>query len=257
MAPRARAAFVTPSHQYPLGMPLSMSRRNALLAWTRSTGSWIVEDDYDSELRYEGHPFPSLQGEAPERVVYLGTFSKVLFPSLRQGYVIAPAELVDAFCGARILMDRHPPSADQYALAAFIEEGHLERHIRRVRKAYGEQRHHLIRTLERILPREVAWIDPGDQGMHLVLWLADCLDDRLVSEQAAQAGVSVRAVSPMYAPGTERMGLVLGFSGFSHAQMTSSAERLAHVIHDVMRTSPGNTAPRRKAARSKPASRRS
>ncbi|OLL28853.1 DNA-binding protein [Burkholderia sp. SRS-W-2-2016] len=236
LAPHARAVFVTPSHQYPLGMPLSMSRRNALLAWARANDSWIVEDDYDSELRYEGYPFPSLQGQDPERVVYLGTFSKVLFPSLRLGYVIAPAALVDAFCGARILLDRHPPNGDQHTLAAFIADGYLERHIRKVRNVYGEQRQLLIRTLERLLPRELAWVDPGDQGMHLVLWLAEPLDDRTVVELASQAGVAVRAVSPMYAPGTARAGLVLGFGGFSAAEMTAAAERLAAAIQQAART---------------------
>ncbi|MBH8363563.1 PLP-dependent aminotransferase family protein, partial [Acinetobacter baumannii] len=109
LAADARAAFVTPSHQYPLGMPMSMAKRSALLGWAKERQAWIVEDDYDSEMRYAGHPFPSLQGLAPERTLYLGTFSKVLFPSLRLGYAIVPPPLVDAFCGARILMDRHPP----------------------------------------------------------------------------------------------------------------------------------------------------
>ncbi|MGV2292339.1 PLP-dependent aminotransferase family protein [Trinickia sp. YCB016] len=234
LAPHARAAFVTPSHQYPLGMPMSMARRNALLAWARVNHAWVVEDDYDSELRYEGYPFPSLQGSAPDRVVYLGTFSKILFPSLRAGYVIVPDELVDAFCGARVLMDRHPPNADQHVLAAFMAEGHLERHIRRVRTVYGEHRAQLIETLEALLPKDWAWLEPGDQGMHLVLWLTEGVDDRTVVELAARAGVAVRAVSPMFAPGTGRPGLVLGFGGFSSAQMKAAAQRLAAVIAEVM-----------------------
>ncbi|AOK20561.1 DNA-binding protein [Burkholderia cepacia] len=230
LAPDARAAFVTPSHQYPLGMPLSMARRNALLAWARARHAWVVEDDYDSELRYEGYPFPSLQGLDPDRVIYLGTFSKILFPSLRLGYVIAPHDLVPAFCGARALMDRHVPTADQHVLAAFIAEGHLDRHIRRVRGVYAEQRALLIDTLGARLPRERAWVQPGDQGMHVVLWLADRIDDLDVVERAAQAGVAVRAVSPMFAPGTARPGLVLGFGGFGRAQMEAAAQRLADVI---------------------------
>lgn len=230
MAPHARAAFVTPSHQYPLGMPLSMARRGALLAWARANHAWVVEDDYDSELRYEGYPFPSLQGLDPDRVVYLGTFSKILFPSLRLGYVIVPDDLVDAFCGARVLMDRHPPNADQHVLATFMAEGHLERHIRKVRNVYADYRAQLIETLGTLLPRDVAWVDPGDQGMHLVLWLAQGIDDRTVVEWAAKAGVSVRAASPMFASGTERPGLVLGFGGFSSVQMKAAAERLAAVI---------------------------
>jgi GntR family transcriptional regulator/MocR family aminotransferase len=177
-APNAKAAFVTPSHQYPLGMPMSMGRRNALLAWARAHGSWIVEDDYDSELRYAGHPFPSLQGLDPGRVIYLGTFSKILFPSLRLGYVVAPEPLVPAFCGARALIDRHPPNAEQQVLAAFIAEGHIDRHLRRLRTAYAEQREWLISLLPRLLPRRLGWIQPSDQGMHLLLWLAEELDDR-------------------------------------------------------------------------------
>jgi GntR family transcriptional regulator / MocR family aminotransferase len=234
MAPHAQAAFVTPSHQYPLGMPMSMARRNALLAWARARHAWVVEDDYDSELRYQGYPFPSLQGLDPERVVYLGTFSKILFPSLRAGYVIVPDDLVDAFCGARVLMDRHPPNADQQVLATFMAEGHLERHIRRVRTVYAEHRVQLIETLNALLPTDWAWLQPGDQGMHLVLWLAEDVDDRTVVELAAQAGVAVRALSPMFAPGTGRPGLVLGFGGFSSAQMKAAAQRLAAVIAEVM-----------------------
>ncbi len=230
LAPKARVAFVTPSHQYPLGMPLSMARRAALLAWARTAPAWVVEDDYDSELRYEGYPYPALQGLAPDRVVYLGTFSKILFPSLRLGYVVVPPSLVDAFCGARVLMDRHPPTADQHVLAAFMTEGHLERHVRKVRNVYAEQRLSLIETLEALLPRELAWIEPGDQGMHLVLWLDPRLDDHQLVRRAANEGIAVRAASPMFAAGTARPGLILGFGGFSRAQMTAAAERLAAVI---------------------------
>ncbi len=230
LAPKARVAFVTPSHQYPLGMPLSMARRAALLAWARTAPAWVVEDDYDSELRYEGYPYPALQGLAPDRVVYLGTFSKILFPSLRLGYVVVPPSLVDAFCGARVLMDRHPPTADQHVLAAFMTEGHLERHVRKVRNVYAEQRLSLIETLEALLPRELAWIEPGDQGMHLVLWLDPRLDDHQLVRRAANEGIAVRAASPMFAAGTARPGLILGFGGFSRAQMKAAAERLAAVI---------------------------
>lgn len=236
MAPHARAAFVTPSHQYPLGMPMSMARRNALLAWARANHAWVVEDDYDSELRYQGYPFPSLQGLDPDRVVYLGTFSKILFPSLRLGYVIVPDDLVDAFCGARVLMDRHPPNADQHVLAAFMAEGHLERHIRRVRNVYADHRVQLMETLDALLPKDLAWLEPGDQGMHVILWLAEGIDDRKVVELAAAAGVAVRPVSPMFAPGTQRPGLVLGFGGFSHAQMKEAARRLASVIAEVTKS---------------------
>ena len=233
LAPQARAAFVTPSHQYPLGMPLGMARRKALLAWADRQQAWVVEDDYDSELRYAGHPFPSLQGLAPERVVYLGTFSKILYPSLRLGYAVVPEALVEAFIGARVLMDRHPPTADQHVLAAFIAEGHLDRHIRRVRGVHAERRAFVIRTLEREIPAELAWLQPSDQGMHLVLWLASGIDDREVVRRAAEAGVSVRAVSPTYAGSVKPAGLILGFGGFDDGQIEDAARRLGGVIGRV------------------------
>nr|WP_315399883.1 PLP-dependent aminotransferase family protein [uncultured Duganella sp.] len=233
MARQARVAFVTPSHQYPLGMPMSMGRRNALLAWARQHGSWIVEDDYDSELRYAGHPFPSLQGLAPDRVVYLGTFSKILFASLRLGYAIVPKALVPAFRGARLLMDRHSPSADQHVLAAFITEGHLDRHIRRIRGVYSDRRAQLIGMLERSIPRDLGWLQPSDQGMHLLLWLAQGIDDVVLASRAMAAGVAVRPVSPMYAPGNGRAGLILGLGGFSDEQMRAAVVSLAGIMAEM------------------------
>lgn len=229
----ARVAFVTPSHQYPLGMPMSMARRNALLAWTRAKSAWIVEDDYDSEFRYSGHPFPSLQGLDPERVIYLGTFSKVLFPSLRLAYAIVPPQLVKAFCGARILLDRHPPSADQHVLASFISEGHLERHIRRMRGIYTQCRNHLFEIVSAVLPGELARLQPCDQGMHSVLWLAAHIDDVAVAQRALKEGVAVRPVSTMYKAGDGRPGLILGLSAFSPEQMTKAAKKLARIIAEL------------------------
>lgn len=236
MAKHARAAFVTPSHQYPLGMPMSMGRRNALLAWARKNGAWIVEDDYDSELRYAGHPFPSLQGLAPDRVVYLGTFSKILFPSLRLGYAIVPDALVPAFCGARLLMDRHTPTADQHVLAAFISEGHLDRHIRRIRSVYADRRSQLVTMLKRWIPEDLGWLQPSDQGMHLLLWLASGIDDVLLASRAMEAGVAVRAVSPMYSASNGRSGLILGLGGFSNEQMEAAVRTLAAIVMAMRKT---------------------
>lgn len=231
----ARAAFVTPSHQYPLGMPMSMARRMALIDWSKAHKSWIVEDDYDSELRYEGHPFPSLQGLAPERVVYLGTFSKILFPSLRLGYAIVPDKLVDAYCGARMLIDRHAPTADQYVLAAFMAEGHLDRHIRRMRTVYAEKRAVMIAAIEQAIDPHLGWLQPGDQGMHMVLWLNAALCDRQVVSAAIEAGVSVRAVSPMFSPHLARPGLILGLGGFSDAQIVAAAIKLGKVMSKLFK----------------------
>lgn len=229
-AANAKVAFVTPSHQYPLGMPLSMGRRNALLEWAREQGAWIVEDDYDSELRYAGHPFPALQGLDPDRVIYLGTFSKILFPSLRLGYAIVPKGLEKAFCGARILMDRHPPTADQHVLAAFISEGHLDRHIRRIRSVYSDRRQQLVKLIEQYIPGEMAWLQPSDQGMHMVLWLSSDGDDRAICQAALQAGVSVRPVSPLYSHADVRPGLILGLGDFSDEQIRGALITLSKLI---------------------------
>jgi len=234
-APDARAAFVTPSHQYPLGMPMSMARRNALLAWARAHNAWVVEDDYDSELRYAGHPFPSLQGLDPSRVIYLGTFSKILFPSLRLGYAVVPETLVKPFCGARILMDRHPPSADQHVLAAFMQEGHLDKHIRRVRNLYARKRNELIGMLDRIIPIELGQRQPSDQGMHIVFWLAKDIDDVAVAAQALALGVAVRPVSPTFSAEWKRPGLIMGLGDFETEKMEAALQKLLNIIRSTPR----------------------
>lgn len=230
IAPQAKAAFVTPSHQYPLGMPLSMSRRAALLEWAKANRAWIVEDDYDSEMRYSGHPFPSLQGLGPDNVIYLGTFSKILFPSLRLGYVIAPEPLVSAFCGARILMDRHPPGADQYVLASFMAEGHLDRHLRKIRGVYAEKRRVLMEAVTTWIDPRLATLQPCDQGMHMVLWLNEGLDDALVVRKGVEAGISLRSVSHMYSAGSGRSGVLLGLGGFTEEEICAAVRRLNLVI---------------------------
>ena len=227
--PNARVAFVTPSHQYPLGMPMSMQRRTALLSWARRNNSWVVEDDYDSELRYAGYPFPSLQGLDPSRVVYLGTMSKMLFSSLRLGYAIVPEPLADAFAGARAMIDRHSPTPDQYVLANYMREGLFEAHVRRIRGAYAERRAVLIEAIEQELP-SWATLQPCDQGMHLVLWLPLGIDDVKIAEQAEQAGLVVRPISPMYANTPARYGLMLGFGGFSPAELRAAVRRLSDVL---------------------------
>lgn len=228
--PDAKAAFVTPSHQYPMGMPLSMSRRLALIDWARQHGGWIVEDDYDSELRYAGHPFPAMQGLDSERVIYLGTFSKVLAPSLRLGYAVVPNCLVNAFVGARALMGRGSPLADQHVVAAYMREGYFETHIRRIRGIYAERRQALIDALRLELPE--LRIEPSDQGMHLVVWLPDELDDVTIAAAAGTAGIALRPLSPMGSARLKRSGLMLGFGGFSTEQLKAAVQRLRRVLEE-------------------------
>lgn len=229
-APDARLAFVTPSHQYPLGMPMSMARRNALINWAKKNHAWIVEDDYDSELRYTGQPFPSLQGLDPSRVIYLGTFSKILFPSLRLGYAIVPTGLEKAFCGARILMDRHPPNADQYVLAAFIREGYLDRHIRRIRGIYADRRNQLVDMINKYIPKNLGWLQSGDQGMHIVLWLAHDIDDQVITAKALACGVAVRPVSNTFSNELKKPGLILGLGDFDTNDMLYAVNKLAKIL---------------------------
>ena len=227
--PAARAAFVTPSHQYPVGMPLSMARRQALVAWAERQRAWVVEDDYDSELRYAGHPFPAMQGLSPSRVIYLGTFSKVLFPSLRLGYLIAPKPLVDAFAGARAILDRHSPTADQHVLAAYMREGFFESHVRRIRVLYAERRAVLLAALESKLPVGCR-IQPSDQGMHIVLWLPEGADDVQIAAQVQAVGLTARPISPMYAAAPGRPGLMLGFGGFPPEQLREAVDQLTKLL---------------------------
>ena len=210
-------------------MPLSMARRQALVRWAERNHAWIVEDDYDSELRYAGHPFPAMQGLSPSRVVYLGTFSKVLFPSLRLGYIIAPLALGEAFAGARSILDRQSPTADQHVLATYMREGFFEAHLRRIRTLYAERRAVLLDALAPILPKGCV-IQPSDQGMHIVLWLPNGADDVAIAAQAFSAGLAIRAISPMYDKPPGRPGLMLGFGGFLPDQLREAVIRLAPVL---------------------------
>lgn len=228
--PVAKAAFVTPSHQYPMGMPLSMPRRLALIEWARKSGGWIVEDDYDSELRYAGQPFPAMQGLDGNRVIYLGTFSKVLAPSLRLGYVVAPDYLTKAFVGARALMGRGSPLTEQHVIAAYMKEGYFETHIRRIRGIYSERRQALVDALQLELPE--LRIQPADQGMHIVVWLPDGLHDVAVARAANSASIALRALSPMCSGNQPLSGLMLGFGGFTGEQLRDAVRKLRRVLEE-------------------------
>ena len=230
--PDAKAAFVTPSHQYPMGMPMSMPRRLALVDWAREHGGWIVEDDYDSELRYAGQPFPAMQGLDGDRVVYLGTFSKMLAPSLRLGYIVVPEGLARAFTGARALIGRGSPSIEQHVVAAYMKEGYFEAHIRRIRAIYAERRLVLMEALRTELP--ALRIEPADQGMHIVVWLPDGVDDVAVAAAAREAGIALRAVSPMCSRAPRHAALMLGFGGFTAVELKVAVQKLRLTLAGFM-----------------------
>jgi len=233
-APRARAAFVTPSHQFPTGVTLSMARRLELLAWARHSGAFIVEDDYTSEFRYSGPPLASLQGlDDTEQVIYVGTLNKALFPGLRIGYAVVPRALLQAFVSARYLIDRQPATLQQVVVSEFMQQGHFAAHIRRMRELYREQRDALAETLMRRGADRLDVARP-DQGMHLVAYLRDGSSGIALEATALRAGIVVRAISRFYRAARPRPGLMLGFSGFPRQLIVPSAARLATLVanHD-------------------------
>lgn len=229
-SPKARAVFITPSHQFPKGVALSMARRLELLAWAREQGAWIVEDDYASEFRYGGRPLASLQGlDEAERVIYIGTLNKALFPGLRLGYAVVPASLIRPFVTTRYLMDRQPSTLCQEVAAAFMEEGHFAAHIRRMRELYRSQRDALVATLRRRLGDHLT-VDPPDQGMHLVAYMQKGLSDVTIEKAARDHGVIVRAMSRLYVEAPAQSALMLGFSGYPRQIMVPAVARLARAF---------------------------
>lgn len=222
----ARAVYITPSHQYPLGVTMSVARRMRLLHWAVRTGAWIIEDDYDSEYRFESRPIASLQGlDTDARVVYVGTFSKVLFPALRLGYVVVPEDLVPAFAAARETTDIFSSTLYQAVLADFIRDGHFARHIRRMRMLYMERRGALVKAIETHVG-DMLEVVGSEAGMHLVALLPPGVDDVEVSRQAARSGVSAAPLSTCYARTPERGGLILGFGGTSVSQIQEGIRKL-------------------------------
>jgi GntR family transcriptional regulator / MocR family aminotransferase len=227
---KARAAFVTPSHQFPLGVTMSASRRLQLLDWAHSSGSWIIEDDYDNEYRYESMPIASLQGlDRNSRVLYIGTFSKTLFPSLRLGYIVIPPDLVDRFLAVRQAMDVCPPHLYQAVLDDFIGEGHLARHIRRTRVVYSERRNILVDAIRREFGTKVEVLG-AEAGMHLVATLPKGLRDRSVSKRAALQDLWLWPLSGCYLEKAVLQGFILGFGSTPPREIPKAVARLRAVI---------------------------
>jgi GntR family transcriptional regulator/MocR family aminotransferase len=230
LAPDARAVFVTPSHQFPTGVALSMARRLELLAWARASGAWIIEDDYASEFRYGGRPLASLQGlDEGERVIYIGTLNKALFPGLRLGYAVVPRTLVREFVTNRYLMDRQPSTLCQAVVTEFMQQGHFAGHIRRMRVLYREQRDALVSALGRRLGDHLT-VEAPDQGMHLVAYTRKGILDTAIERSAREAGVIVRATSRMYLKAAPRSGLMFGFSGYPRRTIETAIARLAKAV---------------------------
>jgi GntR family transcriptional regulator/MocR family aminotransferase len=225
----ARAAFVTPSHQFPLGSTMSAARRIQLLEWAEQVGAWIIEDDYDSEYRYEGMPIASLQGlDHNSRVIYIGTLSKTLFPSLRVGYVVIPHDLLARFVNVRLAMDLYPPHLYQAVLADFIREGHFARHVRRTKQLYHERRGALIASLREQFGDSVE-IMGADAGLHLVTMLPRGIRDEELAERAAEERLWLFPLSQCYL-GTPLQGLILGFGSTPTRAIPGAVRHLRRIV---------------------------
>jgi len=231
-APTAVLAAVTPSHQYPLGVTMSLARRLELLDWATGANAWILEDDYDSEFRYGGKPLSALQGlDQSGRVIYVGTFSKVLFAALRMGYIVIPEALLGPFTELRASIDDQPALALQPALHTFFEDGHFASHIRRLRGLYAARQEMLIDALKAEADGLLT-ASPHEAGMHLVAGLGpDCaLSDHDIARRAADAGLTVRALSAFYEGSEKPEGLVLGYAGLTEDEIKRDVKRLVSVM---------------------------
>lgn len=209
---QAKLAYVTPSHQYPTGALLTLARRVELLEWARRRSAWIVEDDYDSEFNYSGRAHPTLQGlDDHQRVIYVGSFSKVLSPALRVGYIVAPETLCDAFEAAHEITGAAPSVPLQAALARFIERGHLGRHISKMRKIYDARRRFISSyiSVAKDLPFKVR---DSASGLHFIAELPESMPDRVIADEALKVGVVMRALSSYYVGEPLLNGVVIGYA---------------------------------------------
>ncbi len=229
IAPKARLAYVTPSHQYPTGVTMSHTRRLELLNWANKTNAWILEDDYDSEYRYDHRPLESLQSlDSHGRVIYIGTFSKVLFPALRLGYMIVPSNLSAASAAARAIQDRGSSTLEQQTLTAFMQQHHFARHIRRTQKHYLERREVLRHNLEKHIPS--LELQGFEAGMHLCAWLTDGQDDRRISRIVSEHGLEVMPISAYSQTPLERGGFLLGYAAVPPKALEEAVRVLAKII---------------------------
>ena len=227
-----RLVYVTPSHQFPTGAILSLPRRLELLNWAQQTGGLIIEDDYDSEFRYGEKPIPALQGlDYSDSVLYIGTFSKVIFPSLRIGYLVLPKSLVAIFTRAKWLSDRHLPILEQQVLADFIELGYLERHIRKMRSIYDKRRQNLVKLLQKYFGKS-AQILGEKAGIHLMVRLNTNFTDEDIIQRAAKVGVGMMSVNPHYFGTHPRGEFIFGYGELTEKKLEEGICRLAEIIHE-------------------------
>jgi GntR family transcriptional regulator/MocR family aminotransferase len=226
----ARLVYITPAHQYPLGMAMSLPRRLALLAWARKAGAFIFEDDYDSEYRYSGRPLPALQGlDRSGQVVFAGSFSKVLFPALRLGYLVLPGDLIERFRAARSLTSRYVPLLEQTVLCDFIVEGHFGRHLRRMRQLYAERLAVLLESARHQLSGALE-LSSIEAGLQTVAWLPRGIPGEAVADAARARDVEVVPLRRFYRGAMPRDGLQLGFAAVNAREIRRGVTELARIL---------------------------
>src|SRR5690606_9808911 len=236
-APPPRLIYVTPSHQYPTGAVMTLARRQQLLATARQHGAWVLEDDYDSEYRFSGPPISSLEGLDPDgRVLYMGTFSKVLYPGLKLGYLVVPKGLAEPFRQAHYDMPRPGHMPTQAALAEFIEMGHFASSLRRARQTYAERRQCLLESLRPVLGEgpDAPRISGAEQGLHLCLRLPARIDDQAIAQRLAQQGLIVRPLSAYCLRRDDLRGLVIGYGYAALADIQRCGPLVAAAVHKAM-----------------------
>ena len=224
--------YTTPSHQFPTGAILSLPRRLHLLEWANTHQAYIIEDDYDSEYRYQGRPIESIQGlDQLDQTIYLGTFSKILSPTLRMGYVILPEPLVESFIALKWCADRHSPLLTQHILADFLDSPLFGRHLKRMRKVYGRRRNTLIKAIKKHMGDSVS-IQGTNAGIHLLARLntVGLSEERKLLELANKAGVGLYTASKLYQHPPSKIGLLMGYGNLTSTQIEEGVERLALVV---------------------------
>jgi GntR family transcriptional regulator/MocR family aminotransferase len=231
----AKAAYVTPSHQFPTGVTMSMGRRVALLEWARTSRAWILEDDYDSEFRYAGPPLTALAGIGGERVIYIGTFTKVLFAGLRLAYVVLPPTVLERVVKARASHDRFPPRFMQDGVADLMSDGILATHTKRMRSRYREARDTVAKTLDKAAGGTLNVAAPM-QGLHLLALLPTGLPNDAAVRIRVAATVEARLLSEMRISKSGPDGFILGFSGYEISELAMAAQRLGRAVRDYIGT---------------------
>ena len=238
-----RLIFVTPSHQFPFGVTMSLKRRKALIEFAESWNSYVLEDDYNSEFRFDGPPLPCLQGlDNAGRVIYAGTMSKILYPSLRLGFLVAPPELVDTLVKVRAIMDQHSPAIDQATLARFITEGFFLSHVKRIRELYAQRRVFFIEQFQRWLG-DYFDLEVTPAGLHFIAWLRRGEDFPLFMRAREQTGIWPRPLSFFCIKAQLDPAFVFGFAAWSHAQIEQGLAKLASAVKQLKQRGAGNGGP--------------